>query len=329
MSNTDFVNCINRYTALGERPIAVLPAYISITGSTSGAILLAQVLWFFTFYKCKEFYKTDRAFCEQTNMGFKELRAAKKKLEDLGLVSITRKGIPAKSYYFLHVNKLDEYIIQYGKKKQEENMNGGEEIALNKEQTRMPKIGKLINKPKKKDDYEKTAEESQSYRMPKIGKLECRKQANLNAESRQTNNDILNDKLNDIKGEEKNFKKEKEKKEITYTDQLLYMQDDTNEAKDGVKEKSYQSKDVALQEVAAAGEEFKRVFTEFVKWIMYHEGFEFHSEQQAVKYAYKTLKGKVIDAITKTWRIGRFTSVRNFTSECEYYSKQYASGKVF
>jgi hypothetical protein len=48
-------------------------------------------------------------------MGLYELRGAKKRLSELGLVKLERKGVPAKTYYQVNVDKIIHLITRLGK----------------------------------------------------------------------------------------------------------------------------------------------------------------------------------------------------------------------
>jgi len=60
----------------------------------------------------KEFYKTDQEFADELKLGFKELRAAKKKLKELGFVSLRVKGVPPKTWYEVEVESILGAIIR-------------------------------------------------------------------------------------------------------------------------------------------------------------------------------------------------------------------------
>jgi len=82
---------------LNQRPIAYYPIYREITGSTTAGILLSQLMYWFS--KKDKFHKVDQEIQEETLLTKKELENAKKKLKDLVFITITREGIPAKTYY--------------------------------------------------------------------------------------------------------------------------------------------------------------------------------------------------------------------------------------
>jgi len=106
------------FESFNEKPIAYHRIYSKITGSITAGLLLSQLLYWAKTMEYKEFYKTDKDFADELGMGLYELKGAKKKLNDLGLVSIKRKGVPAKTYYKVNVEKVITLITSYGKNPQ-------------------------------------------------------------------------------------------------------------------------------------------------------------------------------------------------------------------
>jgi hypothetical protein len=82
---------------LNQRPIAYYPVYRKITGSLTGAVLLSQLMYWFSIKD--SFYKTDSEIKEETQLTTDELRSAKKTIKKLDFIIIERKGIPAKTWY--------------------------------------------------------------------------------------------------------------------------------------------------------------------------------------------------------------------------------------
>jgi len=93
---------------LDRQIIFVYPSHIDIAGSIPAGFLLSQIFFLSEKKESGEFYKTDEEFCNELRMGLDQLTRAKNKLKQLGLISITRKGIPAKSYYKLNMGKYLE-----------------------------------------------------------------------------------------------------------------------------------------------------------------------------------------------------------------------------
>ncbi len=82
---------------LNQRPIAYYPLYKDLTNSTTAGVILSQLMYWFS--KKDKFYKTDDDLLKETHLSKNELRTAKKTLKNLNFISITREGVPAKTYY--------------------------------------------------------------------------------------------------------------------------------------------------------------------------------------------------------------------------------------
>jgi len=77
--------------------VALYPAYIKIAGSLSGGALLSQCMYWFS--KKDAFHKTDSEFMDELCLTAGEMRGAKSKVRKLDFIDITRKGVPAKTWY--------------------------------------------------------------------------------------------------------------------------------------------------------------------------------------------------------------------------------------
>jgi len=107
------------FEAYQEHPIAYMPIYSKITGSVTAGILLSQIVYWDGKMKHRQFYKTDKDFCNELSMGPSELKNAKKILQKKEIVLITRKGIPAKTHYHLNRNNLTNLLISWIKNSQQ------------------------------------------------------------------------------------------------------------------------------------------------------------------------------------------------------------------
>ena len=99
---------------LNQKPIAYYPVYRQITGSTTAGILLSQLMYWFS--KKDKFYKTDTEIREETFLTEKELKNAKSKLKKLSFITISREGIPAKTYYQIDWKELEKALNETGPK---------------------------------------------------------------------------------------------------------------------------------------------------------------------------------------------------------------------
>lgn len=113
---------------LNQRPIAYYPIYRKITGSTTAGILLSQLMYWFS--KKDEFHKTDTDLVEETMLTIDELKNAKKKIKNLSFISITRRGIPAKSYYLIDWELYQTCLCEYHSTVSGISTNCTEEIPL-------------------------------------------------------------------------------------------------------------------------------------------------------------------------------------------------------
>ena len=91
---------------LNQRPIAVYPIYIKITGSVNAGLLLSQIMYWYAAMKGRKFYKSDFEIMEETMLSLNELRGAKSRLKELPFIMITLHGIPAKTHYDINVTLL-------------------------------------------------------------------------------------------------------------------------------------------------------------------------------------------------------------------------------
>ncbi len=102
-----------------ERPIAFYSVYAKIVNKITSGLLLSQLLYWDKAMKHNEFYKTDNDIMQEICLGPTELKNAKKTLIKLNLIKITRKDIPAKSYYKINTNEVINKILSYNKTTQQ------------------------------------------------------------------------------------------------------------------------------------------------------------------------------------------------------------------
>ena len=121
---------------LNEKPIAYYPIYRKITGSTTGGILLSQLMYWFS--KKDKIFKTDADIMEETYLTKKELETAKKLIKQLDFITVSREGLPAKTYYEINWEKMLSSFHDMGKL---ETPKGGNTTPQNGE-TLHPDLGK-------------------------------------------------------------------------------------------------------------------------------------------------------------------------------------------
>lgn len=73
-------------------------------------ILFGALCSFQRYFNGEEFYKEQDKLMEETCLSEYLLRNATKILKDLGLISVIKKGLPAKNYYKVNANKLIELL---------------------------------------------------------------------------------------------------------------------------------------------------------------------------------------------------------------------------
>jgi hypothetical protein len=82
---------------LNQRPIAIYPIYIRITGSVNAGLLLSQLMYWYGAVNGRIFYKSDSEIMEETCLSESELRTAKNKLKSMSFIDIKAKGVPART----------------------------------------------------------------------------------------------------------------------------------------------------------------------------------------------------------------------------------------
>lgn len=97
--------------SLNQKPIAYYPIYRLITGSTTAAILLSQLMYWFT--KKDKIYKTNEELIQETLLTKQELKTAKKIIKKLPFVKVELEGIPARTYYSIDWDKYIETINNF------------------------------------------------------------------------------------------------------------------------------------------------------------------------------------------------------------------------
>jgi len=223
---------------LNKRPIAYYPVYKDLTNSTPGGIMLSQLMYWFS--KKEKFYKTDMQIMDETHLTTNELRAAKKLIKDLNFITITREGVPAKTYYkisweqyeisLVELTKLDcaislnsaseihETITKTTTKKEREDFFSINEKAINLYIEHVMKIDNIRNKTAFKrtlikkfmDDDKSTIqifkEWKDEYNLNILKNQYISKHYNLTLIIKNPNEDIVIGKLENIRTINKNIR---------------------------------------------------------------------------------------------------------------------------
>ena len=107
----------NLLIQLNQRPIAVYPVYIKITGSVNAGLLLSQLMYWYGAVNGRTFYKSDAEIIEETMLSESELRTAKNKLKSLSFIEIKAKGVPARTHYTINSQLLISEINNFSSAK--------------------------------------------------------------------------------------------------------------------------------------------------------------------------------------------------------------------
>jgi len=102
---------------LNQRPIAIYPIYIRITGSVNAGLLLSQLMYWYGAVNGRIFYKSDSEIMEETCLSESELRTAKNKLKSMSFIDIKAKGVPARTHYSINPQELISEIRNFSSAK--------------------------------------------------------------------------------------------------------------------------------------------------------------------------------------------------------------------
>lgn len=98
-----------------DRPIAFQRSFVTVTGSITSALFLSQAVYWSL--RCKDhqdgdkwFYKTQAEWEDETGMSRYEQEGARKVLRNLGILKEKRVGIPAKLYFSIDIDALEEKL---------------------------------------------------------------------------------------------------------------------------------------------------------------------------------------------------------------------------
>jgi len=97
--------------SLNQRPIAFQPVYVKITGDHASAVVLSQIVYWWSVKGGGEFYKTDAELMEECLLSEKQMRRVKTLLKSIPWVKITLRGVPAKTYYDIDYDSMAKNLI--------------------------------------------------------------------------------------------------------------------------------------------------------------------------------------------------------------------------
>lgn len=96
-----------------DRPIAFHRCFVPISGGVAGAVFLSQLLYWEKRIPVERqgwMYKTGKEWEEETGLGRYEQEAARKKLRGVGVLEEELRGVPARLYFKLNINKLNSLL---------------------------------------------------------------------------------------------------------------------------------------------------------------------------------------------------------------------------
>ena len=100
-------------SSLFEKPIAFHRIFAQIMGSASGGLFLSQLVYWSQSMKRRQFYKTLNDWRDETMLSRREIEKARKKLEAVEILEVERKGVPARLFFKLNHDKLNDCILQF------------------------------------------------------------------------------------------------------------------------------------------------------------------------------------------------------------------------
>lgn len=99
-----------------DRPIAFQRVFVDVTGSITASLFLSQLVYWNrrTTDPDRWIYKTREEWQEETGMTRYEQETARNKLKNLGILTEELRGLPAKMYYRLEEEILNDILCQLG-----------------------------------------------------------------------------------------------------------------------------------------------------------------------------------------------------------------------
>lgn len=98
--------------ALG-RPVAFYPAIARAFGDINAALIVCQFMYWRGRVGEREIYKTQAEIEKETFVPAHTQRRVLKKLSDLGMVTVEKKGIPARNHFEWHWDVVDTFVSDY------------------------------------------------------------------------------------------------------------------------------------------------------------------------------------------------------------------------
>ncbi|EKJ6978294.1 hypothetical protein PJU66_001105 [Enterobacter hormaechei] len=102
---------MSNFLQLVDRPIAFQRSFVRLGVGITGALLLSQIVYWQNRMEGNWFYKTQADLEEETGLTRYEQEGARKKLVSCGVLEEAKRGIPAKLYFRVNQDRLEELLL--------------------------------------------------------------------------------------------------------------------------------------------------------------------------------------------------------------------------
>ncbi|EPR9732924.1 hypothetical protein ACU973_002573 [Enterobacter bugandensis] len=102
---------MSNFLQLVDRPIAFQRSFVRLGVGITGALLLSQIVYWQNRMEGQWFYKTQTDLEEETGLTRYEQEGARKKLVSCGVLEEAKRGIPAKLYFRVNHERLEELLV--------------------------------------------------------------------------------------------------------------------------------------------------------------------------------------------------------------------------
>ncbi|WP_313471356.1 hypothetical protein [Atlantibacter hermannii] len=102
---------MSQFLQLVDRPIAFQRAFVRLGAGITGALFLSQIVYWQNRMQGQWFYKTQLDLEEETGLTRYEQEGARKKLVSCGVLEESKRGIPAKLYFRVNADRLEEILM--------------------------------------------------------------------------------------------------------------------------------------------------------------------------------------------------------------------------
>ncbi|HDS3500762.1 TPA: hypothetical protein QIR73_001619 [Enterobacter cloacae] len=102
---------MSNFLQLVDRPIAFQRSFVRLGVGITGALLLSQIVYWQNRMEGNWFYKTQSDLEEETGLTRYEQEGARKKLVSCGVLEEAKRGIPAKLYFRVNQERLEELLL--------------------------------------------------------------------------------------------------------------------------------------------------------------------------------------------------------------------------